>query len=226
MTVPESKLHILLIEDDETDREAVHRLVGRQYCLIDASTGRQGLEVFGSTPVDCVLLDYRLPDMDGMDLLEELSKRRIPVIMFTGAGDHQVDLKAMEIGAADYLVKGKIDRALLERSIRYAIAHGKAEEAQREADRLKGAVQAAGAAAHNINQPLQVIMGGMELLQPGMAADDPGQRQIDAALKAVEKISTIVEQMLSIRHYATIPYASQVNIIDFDSASKDAAGDS
>ena len=71
-----------------------------------------------------------------MELLEALAKRgyQIPAILLTGEDDRDVDLRAMEAGAADYLIKGQIDRPLLERSIRYAVQHARTLEALRASE--------------------------------------------------------------------------------------------
>jgi PAS domain S-box-containing protein len=57
---------------------------------------------------EIILLDYRLPDGTGLDVLEELHKRgsRIPVVIITGQGDERLAVRALQLGAADYLVKG------------------------------------------------------------------------------------------------------------------------
>ncbi len=70
-----------------------------------------------------VLTDYRLGARTGLDLLQALQERGspTPVIVLTGQGDREVDLRAVNAGAADYLAKGEVTPALLERSIRHAV---------------------------------------------------------------------------------------------------------
>ena len=72
---------------------------------------------------DVCLVDYRLGAETGIDLLRAALERgcQAPIILLTGQGEHEIDLEAMKAGAADYLVKGRLDAGLLERSIRYAI---------------------------------------------------------------------------------------------------------
>jgi len=87
------------------------------------STYEEGLDALEAGEHDVYLIDYFLEDRTGMDLLREADDRSIqaPLIMLTGRGNRQVDLQAMKAGAADYLVKGRIDPELLERSIRFAL---------------------------------------------------------------------------------------------------------
>ena len=75
------------------------------------------------------LVDYRLGPWSSLDLLREAIASGCvgPIIILPGQGDHEVDMTALEAGAADYLIKDQIDAPLLERSFRYAIRHKQAE---------------------------------------------------------------------------------------------------
>jgi protein-histidine pros-kinase len=87
------------------------------------------------------LLDYRIGGGDGLELLKESRRafHNAPVILLTGVADYRLDVAAMELGAADFLVKDQITPALLERSIRYAIAQaGTLDELKRQQDELRG----------------------------------------------------------------------------------------
>src|SRR5690606_40531187 len=92
------------------------------------------LEALTTNGFDVCLVDYRLGARDGLQLLREANERGVvtPLILLTGQGDYEVDVRAMMAGAADYLVKGQIDAQLLERSIRYARERQRAEERIRE----------------------------------------------------------------------------------------------
>lgn len=89
-----------------------------------------------SGPHDVYLVDYFLEDRTGLDLIREIGRARSsrPVIMLTGKGDRSVDMEAMKAGAADYLVKGRIDPQALERSILYALESHAARKALLEAE--------------------------------------------------------------------------------------------
>jgi len=85
---------------------------------------------------DVILIDYRLGDHDGLELLRHARFNGVtaPLILLTGQGDGDIDLAAMRAGAADYLVKGEIDASLLERSIRYALEQSRTLRALRESE--------------------------------------------------------------------------------------------
>lgn len=116
-------LQILLIEDDKVDRELVHRLLGQtDYCrLTDAHTATDARELIEQRRFDCALLDYHLPDAEGMDMLDQFVSRGIPVVMFTGSGSEDIAVEAMKRGAQDYLVKGKISGGSLRRAVNTAM---------------------------------------------------------------------------------------------------------
>src|ERR1039458_2379368 len=117
---------VLLVEDDEDDfvitRDLLSEIPGRPFTLDWVKTFEAGLESMCHNRHDVVLVDYRLGARNGIELLRAGSERgcQAPVILLTGSGQHQVDVEAMQAGAADYLVKGNLRADSLERSIRYA----------------------------------------------------------------------------------------------------------
>jgi PAS domain S-box-containing protein len=117
---------VLLVEDDEDDyvitRDLLAELPGGRFTLDWVKTYEVGLEAMCLNQHDVVLVDYRLGAHNGVELLRRGLERgcQAPVILLTGAGEHQVDVEAMQAGAADYLVKGHLRADSLERSIRYA----------------------------------------------------------------------------------------------------------
>jgi len=136
-------LNILLIEDDEDDYMITRALLSRAQtidCDLDwADSYGEGIEAILGNAYDACLVDYRLGAQTGLDLLDEVNERggvRTPIILLTGQGDLEVDLHAMQAGAADYLSKDEIDAPLLERSIRYAVERREAEQRIREQAQL------------------------------------------------------------------------------------------
>lgn len=110
-------LRLLLVDDDAVDRARVRRLLPPVHEVCEAATGAEARQCFGNG-ADMVLLDYRLPDVDGADLLAWFVAQGVPVVMLTGVEDAEAIVGAMQHGADDYLVKDRIERAALERAIR------------------------------------------------------------------------------------------------------------
>ena len=136
-----SRLRILLVDDDEDDYFLTHAILvdvyGDQIDVDWVSSYELGIEALLSGRHGLCLLDYHLGARTGLDLLREVLARgcRTPIILLTGNDDREIDVKAMEAGAADYLVKGQFGGPLLERSIRYAM--GFAVERQQTLEALR-----------------------------------------------------------------------------------------
>lgn len=107
-------IRLLVADDDDVDREKVQRLLSKlplQFKIVCAASGQDALNLLRQQTYDCVLLDYRLGDMDGIDVMEQLPAqlaRNLPVIMVTGFGDEQTAVRALRMGVYDYLPKGSL----------------------------------------------------------------------------------------------------------------------
>src|SRR5579863_9372467 len=129
---PTGLIKILLVEDDEDDyiltRDLLSEIHGHHFALDWANTYAKGLESMVLNQHEVVLVDYRLGAENGVTLLRRALERgcQAPVILLTGAGQHEIDIEAMQAGAADYLVKAELRSDTLERSIRYAIQRKRA----------------------------------------------------------------------------------------------------
>jgi len=142
MTKP--RIHVLIVDDDTVDRIACRRALASaahaDFVLSEAETGQEGLQLaFTETP-DCILLDYKLPDLNGLEFLRQLGAKeggvRIPVVLLTGGDSTAVAVEAMRRGARDYLGKD-LDRQYLELLpgvIQRVLRERKLEEAKRQAE--------------------------------------------------------------------------------------------
>lgn len=119
---------ILLIDDNLPDRVRYRRMLQRGtdvFEITEAEDGGKGLALLFANPTafDCVLLDQDLPDLQGLDVLEDIRERPNPppVVMLTGEEDAAVSIEALRRGAADYLMKRRIDEDRLLRAVQGAI---------------------------------------------------------------------------------------------------------
>src|SRR6266536_3402847 len=98
---------ILAIDDDTIVQEILTFFLGDGYQVRRAATGAEALRKLRREPVDLVVLDHRLPDRTGLDILPELRSIRpkLPVIMLTGYGSEWICAAAFKLGVADYLQK-------------------------------------------------------------------------------------------------------------------------
>ncbi len=144
---------ILIIDDCLEDRETYRRYLTRDknydYTILEAELGSEGLELWLNHQLDGVLLDYLLPDINGIEFLEELQREtqstNLPVVMLTGQGDELIAVKAMKAGASDYIVKGKITAEELRLAINSAVdKFNLRAQLQKSQDRLELALDTAG----------------------------------------------------------------------------------
>ncbi len=129
-------LCVLLVDDDEVDRMAVRRALRASdiSVKITEATSPKGVrELLAARSFDCVLLDFRLPEQNGLSLVRQLRQAgvAIPIIVLTGQGDEQIAVDLMKAGASDYMVKTRVSAESLTQLLRNAIRVYRAE--QREA---------------------------------------------------------------------------------------------
>ena len=191
-------IRVLLIEDDPEDylitKNLFEDLPGVRFVLEWVDSYDAGLEAISRGTHDVFLLDYRLGSRDGIELLAE-ARRHNPyaaVILLTGQGKYEIDRRAIEAGAADYLEKGRLDPILLERSIRHALLqkHYEADleakvrertDALREADRRKDEFLAV--LAHELRNPLAPVRNALTIMK--LKRDSP--EAVDRAIGMIDR---------------------------------------
>ncbi len=102
-----SKEKILIIDDELMARYAVQQVLKDKYTIYTASGGREGLDFISQNPVDLVVLDIKMPDMDGVSVLREIKKMYpdTEVILLTAYAGVETAQSALRLGALDYLTK-------------------------------------------------------------------------------------------------------------------------
>jgi two-component system cell cycle sensor histidine kinase/response regulator CckA len=129
----EEKIKVLLIEDNPGDAHLLKEAFARAYSPIfeikHVDSLNAGLQHLAWDDFDVVFLDLSLPDASGIETLlqvQAVAPNR-PILVLTGIDDEELAVKAMQKGAQDYLVKGKVDKDLLVRATRYAIERKRTE---------------------------------------------------------------------------------------------------
>jgi signal transduction histidine kinase/response regulator of citrate/malate metabolism len=115
---------VLIIEDSESDRMVYQRYLAKvlpaNSKVLACDNGGAVLSLVQTTPLDLILLDYRLPDMDGLEVLEALKQQDNPlppIIMLIGQGNETVAVQAMKQGVVDYLIKEELTLELFTRTL-------------------------------------------------------------------------------------------------------------
>lgn len=119
-------MRLLVADDDVADRKNVRRTLktaGVACEIVEAVSAEEALEKLESGAVDCAILDYQMPGLNGLEAIERIRRTApfLPIVMVTGGGDEMLATAAMKRGAADYLPKKRIEpqllRSVLERAM-------------------------------------------------------------------------------------------------------------
>ncbi len=124
-------LRLLLVEDDPEEADLTRRLLLRaeraRYEVERVTTAEEGLQRVAGEHFDVCLADLYLPGRDGLAFLRMLRAREVqlPVVLYSGYAEEEVESLAIDLGAADFLDKEELDTARLDRSLRFAIARSR-----------------------------------------------------------------------------------------------------
>jgi DNA-binding response OmpR family regulator len=120
MVMEQEKGRILVVDDDPEAVEILTRMLGREgYGCVSAAGGAEALKALQEQPVDVILLDVMMPEMDGLQVCERLradeTLRQIPVILLTAKDDMETRSRGMKLGVSEYLTKPVNKRELFTR---------------------------------------------------------------------------------------------------------------
>lgn len=130
-STPARENKILVIDDERLVRESIAiYLEDSGYNMLEAEDGLQGIEFFQQHQPDLVICDLRMPEMDGLEVLKQLTEMSpdTPIIIVSGAGQIHDVVEALRLGALDYLVKPITDMAVLENAVVNALTRHELEE--------------------------------------------------------------------------------------------------
>lgn len=102
-----SKPKVLVVDDEESILESITMALEHEgYQVVSATTGTQALDVFQAERPQCVILDWMLPDLDGLQVCQRLRQASsMPILMLTAKGEWEDRVKGLDAGADDYLAK-------------------------------------------------------------------------------------------------------------------------
>lgn len=209
---------ILVVEDDRISLKFMNwMLTEAGYNVQTARNGLLCLDKVASVAPDLIIMDVVMPDMNGIEACKQLKTSsdfgQIPVIFVTGSTDDQTLEAAFEAGASDYVCKPVRQIELLVR-VRAVLAQRRMARRLAEEEKLKGMLATAGGVCHELNQPLQYVLGLVQLLMMDIPPDNEAYVHLESIRQSVEHMGAITRKLTEITHWRTLKYPGGQDIID------------
>lgn len=234
--VIDDPIRILLVEDEEDDAFLLQRALAKtapgQFEMTNVATLEEALRALATSRFHVVLSDLSLPDSRGLETFERIHEADpgVAVVVLTGNDDERLAVRALNEGAQDYLVKGRVDGHSLVRSMRYAIERNRSNQlerdnaaleseirarklAQEELERLTGRLevsnrelqQFASVASHDLQEPLRKIVVFGDRLKTKHSADlsEQAADYLGRMMNAAERMQTLINDLLEFSRVVT-----------------------
>lgn len=220
----EDCLKILVVDDNPADRDLYKQFLvddfDQEYEFSETGLGEEGVKVCNTDDFDCVLLDFNLPDLNGVEflnLLDRKTKTRIPVIMLTGQGNETIAADALRAGATDYLPKRVVSTESLKRTIGNAVEKfhlrkaienqtHRLEEKNRELMRKHDEIQRFyQTVSHELKTPLTAIKEFASIMLDGLSGDinDDQKEYLEIIKDSCMQMANGVNDLLDITRLET-----------------------
>ncbi len=209
---------ILIIDDDRIIRERLKKLLDLEdHRTSIAEDGRQGLDLFRRERPDIVLLDIKMPGMDGIEVLKKIKKgpktqARAEVIIITGHGEVKTAIEALKEGAFEYIQK-PIEFDELEIQIRKALEK---QEMQRKIDEkgLSAVRDMIVTYNHEMSQPIAAVQGYVDLLLEKAGENSEEYETLKTIEEQVSRAMKILDKIKSLDKIETKEYIPGKTMID------------
>jgi len=197
--VTDALLEVLVVEDEEMLREQVARLLPMLgYRVRVAADATAALAELDHSLPDIILTDLMLPDRPGYSVLEQSQRRQpgLPVLVMTAYASLESAIEALKQGAYDYLLKPIMPAELSAALSRAAVAVA-LHRSREHAEHLRHIAEVALTLAHEINNPLAVIMGELELQREAVGPDV--RHDLEICLESARRIADVIRRIMALQ---------------------------
>ncbi|GAB4281907.1 MAG: hypothetical protein Kow0092_37040 [Deferrisomatales bacterium] len=217
---PPEEVRALVIDDDPSIVRFLQiYLEGQGFRIQSALTGHDGVELARTHLPDIVLLDFVMPDLDGMEVLKRLKgdarTRNIPVVVLTARSEVGEKVKSLGLGVDDYITKPFDIRELRARLLSILARRREHEEAT-EAEKLKTLREVVASVSHEVNNPLAAILMCAEALERRHPEREDVGEKCRVIQDNVLRIRTILKRLERVKVLVSKPYVAGERILDLD----------
>lgn len=225
-------IQILVADDDPDIRQLVVTVLEVQgYSVTTVEDGDEAVNSLSESLPDLAILDLNMPGRSGQQVCEFIRKQEdgalVPVIILTACDDIQTKLGAFEFGVDDYLIKPFVFQELLARvkaflrirELNLILKHKNEELKQMqqklvEQERQSAVNQLAGAAAHELNQPLSAMLLNCRLLESLPPESDKYPGVLEAVIGDVKRLSDLINQLKTADANKKTDYYGDLDILE------------
>ncbi|MEA5597673.1 response regulator [Rivularia sp. UHCC 0363] len=196
---------VLVMEDCAEDREMycryLHEDTHHTYRILEAETGDAGLEICRTTQLDIILLDYRLPDYEGLEFIAALHAQSNgylpPIIVVTGQGNEAIAVQLLKTGAKDYLIKGQLSAHELRCAVNHAIKNAQLENQLQEfVEKERLFNQIAQRTAHRLEESQERLQLGVKVAGVALAKFDYASNNVELSPEAATLFGLPTSQLV------------------------------
>jgi len=223
-TQDQDQCTVMVVFDDPHTLEAVTAiLIEEGYTVQSASDSRGCLESARRIKPDLILMDVVKPDSDSIETCRRLNAdptlQPIPVILMISNSNSRIFEAAYNSGARDF-IRQPLNRIELLSRIDLLLKLHPIMEKRAEAEKLKGVLETAGGVCHSLNQPLQYVLGAVQILLMDMSPEDKMYKSLDTIREKVEQMGTITRKLAEVTRYRTKTRAGGRHILDIEKCSE------
>ena len=217
-------MEVLIAEDEPISRRLLEvNLEKWGHVVVACNDGDEAWERMKTPDTPRIaILDWMMPGVEGPELYSRVRQldhgKLMHLILLTALEKPEDIVRGLEAGANDYITK-PFEPLELKARFEVGLRVIELQDKLIQAEKFRVLTQAAGAAAHEINQPLTALLGTADLMLLKLPEDDPTREAFETLQVAGERISDIVKKMKTIREVVTRPYIQGIEIIDFEASS-------
>lgn len=216
----EEEFRALVIDDDPSIVRFLEIYLGGQgFRIHSALTGAEGIEMARRLGPDIILLDYVMPDLNGLEVLRRLKQdevtRSVPVVVLTALSEVGEKVKGLDLGVDDYITKPFDIRELKARLV--SILTRRREQVETtEAEKLKTLREVIASVSHEVNNPLAAILMCAESLERRHTDLGDVTEKSRVIQENVLRIRDILKRLERVKVLASKPYVAGERILDLD----------